>query len=206
MLAVLQREVYGKLPEKPEAISFTTEEDTIGNFCAGKAVLNKVTAHCVIRGKEFSFPFYAAMPTDGKKHPFFIHINFRDAIPDRHQPTEELIDNGFAVLTLHFNDVTKDNGDFTDGLAGILFENGCRGPEDPGKIALWAWAAQRILDYAHTLDTLDLDCAVVCGHSRLGKTALLAAATDERFYISDVGYLGEVCGEGLRQYVYMLTF
>ena len=23
------------------------------------------------------------------------------------------------------------------------------------------------------------------------------AATDERFYISDIGYLGEVCGEGI---------
>ena len=184
MLAVLQREVYGNLPEQPETISFTTEEDTIGNFCAGKAVLNKVTAHCVIRGKEFSFPFYAAMPTDGKKHPFFIHINFRDAIPDRYQPTEELIDNGFAVLTLHFNDITKDNGDFTDGLAGILFGNGQRRPDDPGKIAMWAWAAHRVLDYAETQDAvLDMNCAIVCGHSRLGKTALFAAATDERFAI-----------------------
>ena len=54
MLDILQREIYGKLPEKPEAISFDTEVDTVANFCAGKAVLNKVTAHCVIRGKEFS--------------------------------------------------------------------------------------------------------------------------------------------------------
>lgn len=200
MLAVLQREVYGNLPEKPEAISFTTEEDTIGNFCAGKAVLNKVTAHCVIRGKEFSFPFYAAMPTDGKKHPFFIHINFRDTIPDRYQPTEELIDNGFAVLTLHFNDVTKDNGDFTDGLAGILFENGQRRPDDPGKIAMWAWAAHRVLDYAETQNTvLDMNCAIVCGHSRLGKTALFAAATDERFaigYSNDSGCGGAAIARG----------
>ena len=200
MLDILQREIYGKLPEKPEAISFDTEVDTVGNFCAGKAVLNKVTAHCVIRGKEFSFPFYAAMPTDGKKHPFFIHINFRDAIPDRHQPTEELIDNGFAVFTLHFNDVTKDNGDFTDGLAGILFENGQRRPDDPGKIAMWAWAAHRVLDYAETQeDVLDLNCAIVCGHSRLGKTSLFAAATDERFavgYSNDSGCSGAAIARG----------
>ena len=41
---------------------------------------------------------------------------------------------------------------------------------------------QRLLDYAQTLpDVLDLNTAIACGHSRLGKTALLAAATDERF-------------------------
>lgn len=200
MLTILQREVYGKLPQKPETLSFDVEEDTIGNFCAGKAVLNKVTAHCGINGKEFSFPFYAAMPTDGKKHPFFIHINFRDAIPDRHQPTEELIDNGFAVLTVCYNDVTMDNGDFTDGLAGVLFENGQRKPDDPGKIAMWAWAAQRVLDYAYTLpEALDLNCAVVCGHSRLGKTALFTAATDERFavgYSNDSGCSGAAIARG----------
>lgn len=59
---------------------------------------------------------------------------------------------------------------------------------------MWAWAAQRVLDYAQTLDELlDLDCAIVCGHSRLGKTALLAAATDKRFafaYSNDSGCSG----------------
>lgn len=193
MLAVLQEQVYGRLPAPPEKLSFSVKEKVIPSFCAGKADCHLVTAHCVVNGREFSFPFHAVLPTEGQKHPFFVHINFRPDIPDRYQPTEELIDNGFAVLTFNYKDVTSDDEDMTNGLAGVLYPDGKRRPDDPGKIALWAWAAQRVMDYAQTLDCLDLTRAVVCGHSRLGKTALLTAATDSRFafaYSNDSGCTG----------------
>ena len=194
MLDIIQNEVYGFIPPKPERIFFEVEENIIPNFCAGKAICNKVTVNCVINNREFSFPLYTTLPTDGKKHPFFIHINFRDSVPDRYMPTEELIDCGFAVLSFCYNDVTSDNGDFSDGLSGVLYDNGVRKSNDAAKIAMWAWAAHRVMDYAQTLNyVLDLDCAVICGHSRLGKTALLAAATDERIsfvYSNDSGCCG----------------
>ena len=194
MLQIMQEEVYGYLPEKPNKVSFVVTENIVNNFCAGKAVLNKVIAECTIGSKVFSFPFYATLPTDGKKHPFFIHINFRECVPDIYMPTEELIDNGFAVLSFCYQDVTNDKDDFTDGLAGILCEKGARQRNSAGKIAMWAWAAQRVMDYAETLDNiLDMDYSIVCGHSRLGKTALLAAATDDRFkfaYSNDSGCSG----------------
>lgn len=202
MLDILREEVYGAIPEAPDAISFTVTENIIRKFCAGKAVCNKITADCTVHGKAFSFPFYAAMPTDGKRHPFFVHINFRDCIPDLFMPTEELIDNGFAVLSFCYNDVTADNDDFTDGLARILYPDGIRQSNSTGKIAMWAWAAQRVMDYAQTLDgILDLNNSVVCGHSRLGKTALLAAATDARFafaYSNDSGCSGAAIARGTR--------
>ena len=194
MLDILCREEYGFIPEKPTDVTFSVEENTVFNFCAGKAVLNKVTVSCKVNGKPFSFPFYATMPTAKGKHPFFVHINFRDAVPDRYMPTEELVDNGFAILSFCYLDVTSDDGDFTNGLAGVLYEDGKRRPTDAGKLAMWAWASHRVMDYAQTLgDVLDLDNAIVCGHSRLGKTALLAAATDERFafgYSNDSGCSG----------------
>ena len=72
--------------------------------------------------------------------------------------------------------------------------------DDPGKIAMWAWASHRVLDYAATLrDVLDMSTAVVCGHSRLGKTALFAAATDTRFthaYSNDSGCSGAAISRG----------
>lgn len=199
MLDILQTEEYGYIPNKPEKLEFT-EEDFLPNFCAGKAVCKKITANCVINGKEFSFPFYATLLTDGKKHPFFVHINFRDNIPDRLMPSEELVDNGFAVLSFNHKDVSSDDNNMTDGLSGILYEDGKRGPNDPGKIAMWAWAAHRVMDYAETIsDKLDLSCAIVCGHSRLGKTALLTAATDERFavaYSNNSGCSGAAISRG----------
>ena len=194
MLDILQREEYGFLPPPPDAVTFTAEPmPGVTNFCAGKATLEKVTATCTLGGKVFAFPFYAVLLTDGKPHPFFIHINFRPDVPDRYMPTEELVDNGFAVLSFCYKDVTSDDGDFTDGLAGVLYPNGVRGDTDAGKIAMWAWAAQRVMDYAQTLDNLDMSKSIVCGHSRLGKTALLTAATDKRFqyaYSNDSGCAG----------------
>lgn len=139
------------------------------------------------------------MPTAEGAHPFFVHINFRSDVPDRYMPTEELIDNGFAVLSFGYEDVTRDDGDFTSGLAGVLYENGKRAPHDAGKIALWAWAAMRCMDYAEHDERLDCAKSVVCGHSRLGKTALLTAALDTRFafgYSNDSGCAGAALFRG----------
>ena len=87
MLELVYTDLYGYMPPKPEKISFEVEEAVIPKFCAGKAVCNRVTANCIINGKEFSFPFLATLPTDDKKHPFFIHVNFRPYNPDRYMPT-----------------------------------------------------------------------------------------------------------------------
>ena len=200
MLHLIQSELFGYMPPKPSKITFDTEENIIPKFCAGKAVCNRITANCVLNGKEFSFPFLATLPTDNERHPFFIHINFRPDNPDRYMPTEELIDNGFAVLSLYYNDISSDSVNFDDGLAKILYHDGKRGATDCGKIAMWAWGAQRVLDFAETLPhKLDMSRSVVCGHSRLGKTALLASATDERFafaYSNDSGCSGAAIARG----------
>lgn len=192
MLEILLREEYGYLPPAPEQMSWTVTENYLPDV-AGKANISKVMLTCRVRGKDFSFPIYTAIPKGDGPYPFFIHVNFRDDVPDRYMPTEELIDNGFACISFSYNDVSTDDGDFTNGLAGVLYENGQRGPTDPGKIAMWAWAVHRAMDYAQTLECLDMSRSVVCGHSRLGKTALLAGATDKRFafvYSNDSGCSG----------------
>jgi len=200
MLQVLQEEEYGHLPAKPQSLTFEDAGKVYPSFAAGKACCNKIIAHCVVNGKPFDFPFYAVLPLDGQKHPFFVHVNFTDRIPDRYQPTEELVENSYGVLTVCYKDVTSDDGNMEDGLAGVLFEDGKRRPNDPGKIAMWAWAAHRLMDYAETQShCLDLSCAIVCGHSRLGKTALLAGATDTRFafsYSNNSGCSGAALSRG----------
>lgn len=182
-IEMLCREEYGFLPPKPLSM-FWEELETTPRFCAGKAPLHKIQINCLMPNeKTFSFPIYCAIPVDGKAHPAFLHINFRDNVPDSYQPSEELCDNGYAVFTLCYNDITKDNDDFTDGLAGVLYENGERiNDTDCGKIAMWAWGAQRVMDYILTQPGVIHERVTVVGHSRLGKTALLAGATDERFY------------------------
>ena len=199
MLELLQREEYGYLPPKPNKLTWKKEEDTIRRYYAGKATYNEAVLTSQIGVKEFSFPIKYVLPTAKGPHPFFIHINFRPDEPDRYQPTEELIDHGYGVFSFCYRDITSDDEDFTNGLAGVLYEGGKRASHDAGKIALWAWAAQRVLDFAETIPGLDFERAIVCGHSRLGKTALLAAATDLRFYCAhsnDSGCSGAALSRG----------
>lgn len=193
MLETMQKEVYGYLPPKPDSLEWKVQDEIIPNFCAGKASAQRVELTAKWGDKTFTFPCVAVIPNAPGPHPFFIHINFRPDVPDRYMPSEEIVDNGFAVLSIYYQDVTTDDGDFQNGLAGVLYENGQRGPHDAGKIAIWAWAAQRVLDYAEQEPRLDKTCVTVCGHSRLGKTALFCGATDERFtfvYSNDSGCSG----------------
>ncbi len=181
ILEMLLREEYGYLPEKPLDMTVETVS-TDHSFCAGKADLIKLKFVCKLACGEFSFPVYYTKRNVEEASPCFIHINFRPDVPDRYQPTEEIVDKGYNVLSFCYQDVSKDNGDFTDGLAGVVYSNGMRGPHDGGKIALWAWAAMRVMDHAMTLPELRHDRISVAGHSRLGKTALLTGALDARFY------------------------
>ncbi len=181
VLELLLAEEYGRLPSLPHTVTASVEA-VEKDFCAGKAELLKLLLHCESEWGEFSFPVYYARPTDrSKPSPAFIHVNFRDLIPDKYQPTEELIDSGYAVLTYCYTDVSSDSGDFANGLAGAVYPDGKRRADECGKIGLWAWAAIAVLEYALTLPELDHSRISVVGHSRLGKTALLAGALDERF-------------------------
>ncbi len=189
MLDHILNEEYGIPLPPPTSLQFEVIPPSNVNkrFAAGNATLTKIIAHTVVCGKEFSFPFYSLLPNKEGKYPFFVFNNFSDKIPEKYFPAEEIINNGFAAFLLYYDDITNDDGDFTDKLAAIVTPPEAqadptkRAPNAPGKLAMWAWANMRVLDYAQTLDCCDMRGATVTGHSRLGKTALLTGALDARF-------------------------
>ena len=63
---------------------------------------------------------------------------------------------------------------------------------DWATLAVWAWGGMRVIDYLVTLDVVDKDKIAFTGHSRGGKTALLAGALDER--VALVAPNGSGCG------------
>src|SRR5260370_39537623 len=65
-----------------------------------------------------------------------------------------------------------------------------RGPSDTATIAAWAWCLSRAVDYLVTDPALDAKRIAVVGHSRNGKTALLAAAFDVRIALVVPGQAG----------------
>lgn len=179
---MLQQKEYGRIPPKPDHLSVELT-DRKENFCAGRARLDTLMAKCQFEGNEICFPFYAAIPKAASaqnKRPAFVLINFTNAVPDRYYPAEEIIDRGYAVFSFGYKDVTLDENEFRSGVAQFLSPSRKNG-DAPGKIAIWAWAAMRVMDYACALDCIDLDNVAVVGHSRLGKTALVAGGFDERF-------------------------
>jgi len=185
IINTLLREEYGVIP----ALPFTVEgkvlrEET--DFCAGKCVLKTVEITATLPQGACSFPVKLAMPAAPGEHPLFVCINFRPETPDRYLPSEEICDRGYAVLSIYYNDVSVDaQDDFADGLAKLLreaaMENGVSPERLPGKIAIWAWAMSRALDWALTQPGVCREHIAAIGHSRLGKTALLCGLLDERF-------------------------
>ncbi len=172
---VLQSEEYGYFPEKP--LSVTGEVVFKEETMAGKAVLEKIVLTLRLKNGEFSFPFWYCYPQKTKNKTVLLH-NFRNCFPDKYLPAEEVIDDGWAVADLCYQDVTADNDDFSDGIAA-LFDR--QKPHAAGKIVMWAYAAMRVADYLSGREQTDMNNLAVAGHSRLGKTALVTAAFDERF-------------------------
>lgn len=107
-------------------------------------------------------------------------------VASRRWPLEMIIERGYASATACYFDVDSDVNDFSDGVHALYYKAGQNhpAPNGWGSISAWAWGLSRLLDYLETVDEIDARRVVVHGHSRLGKTALWAAARDERFAIA----------------------
>ncbi len=93
---------------------------------------------------------------------------------------EYQIDRGYAFATFRQSDIDPDEDDFTNGIHPF-YPDLPQAPENQwGTIRAWAWGFHRCVDYLVTDKDIDAKRIAVIGHSRRGKTALLAGALDER--------------------------
>ena len=111
---------------------------------------------------------------------------------------------GFAVLSpMSFQ--ADDGAGLTEGIIGLMsrIDNGGqpRKLEDWGALKAWAWGASRLLDYLETDRSVDAKQVGIEGHSRLGKTALVAMAYDPRFAVLYSSSSGEG-GAKLYRHIY----
>lgn len=100
-------------------------------------------------------------------------------------PIDAIIGRGYALATFYNGDVDPDRPEARQGIQAHLLPKGEKpGPHDGGTIAAWAWGVERAVDYLLTDKDIDRERIIAVGHSRLGKTALLAAAFDERIALA----------------------
>ena len=175
ILKILSREQFGLTPDSPDAIQTEVEKQEMA--FGGKALQRRIRISFDTPGGSFSFPYVLLTPVGKTGSPAFLSLNFVAAVPNQYLPAEEVIDHGFALAVLYYQDVTSDSGEW-DGMAPLY-------PRDEktgwGKIGMWAFAASRVMDDLLTRPEIDGNRVAITGHSRLGKTALWCGAQDERF-------------------------
>jgi len=96
-------------------------------------------------------------------------------------PVEEILSRGYALATMHREDVASDrDATFSTGVHALFPE--LQKPDDNfGTIAAWAWALSGALDVLEKEPVVDAKRVAAFGWSRLGKAALWAGANDDRF-------------------------
>ncbi|NQV32157.1 MAG: acetylxylan esterase [Phycisphaeraceae bacterium] len=97
-------------------------------------------------------------------------------------PVETILAQGFGLATLYYGDIDPDfhRDEFTNGVHA-LYPELQQQDDNFTAIGAWAWGLSRAMDALENDPHVNAQQVAVIGHSRLGKTALWAGATDERF-------------------------
>lgn len=202
---LFQHYVYGQFPPAPKAVEGKILHEDKMAF-GGKATLREIALTVSDNEKAPKIHLLLVVPNSKSPSPVFVGMNFQGnhalvddkkvRLPDgwtyKGQAKEsdrgtakdvwaidQSIERGYAVATFFSADVNPDRKEGRGGVAPFVDKD-----EKAGTIALWAWGIHRAIDYLTTLKEIDSKRICCTGHSRNGKTALLAAAFDERIALA----------------------
>ncbi len=144
-------------------------------------------------------------PCETTEVPGFITRIFGEHIA--HPPLGDILDAGFAYASYHASDVVRD--DAAEAPADLAAMAARGGTAPTGAVMAWAYAYSAVIDVLATDQRIDPDRIAVFGHSRHGKSALVAGAWDPRIaaiVAHQSGYGGaalnrSTAGEGIAQMV-----
>ncbi len=120
----------------------------------------------------------------------------------------EVLSRGYILVVFNRTEIVPDeySPDRNAGLY-LIYPQG-----NFGAISAWAWGYHRVVDFLFTHPNVNTSQIAIVGHSRGGKTVLLAGATDERIALTapnNSGCCGAGCfrilGEGSETLAYILN-
>lgn len=200
ILRLFETEVFGRRIGSPDGVRFKLAGSD-PRAMDGKATLKQVTVSIAKGDRTLEFPLVLFVPNAARKPvSLFLLINNRGSentdptrkVKSEFWPAEQVIARGYAIAAFQVGDIDPDKHDgFKNGIHGLL-ESGDRPDDAWGTLAAWGWGASWAMDYFETDPDIDRHRVAVVGHSRGGKTALWAAARDERFAIAGSNCSG--CG------------
>ncbi|MBQ7119990.1 MAG: acetylxylan esterase [Oscillospiraceae bacterium] len=161
---------YGGFPPKPQSIRVEDLQSPVTDFSI-KVYINET----------FNFMMKIFKPKEleaGKKYPIILTGDgcFRYC---NETVINNAIDRGFLVAVFNRVEFAKDIAD--GGRTGGIYD--MYPGEKFGAISAWAWGYSRAMDALETLPYVDAEKVAITGHSRGGKTVLLAGALDTRFSV-----------------------
>lgn len=176
VLIYIPNKVDGKTPEPASTPAF------IGYNFGGN--------HTICDDPGIELPLIWTKKENGKKKAEYFKVLAEESergTSKSRWPVEKILDAGFALITAYYCDVVPDFPQGrAEGIQGVFDTEEITESQDDdwGAIAAWAWGLSMISSLAALeadADQINWKRIAVVGHSRLGKTALWAGATDPRF-------------------------
>lgn len=123
-----------------------------------------------------SFTMYYFAPPKSKNTPVIVDGDLCFSYPFNKDFLNAAKDKGISWAWFNRTELAHDVQH--EGFKGQLYE--CYPEYKFGAIRAWAWGYSRCVDALIKLDLIDKDCITFTGHSRGGKTAMLAGVLDKR--------------------------
>ena len=211
IMEVVKKHLYGELPAAPLKTEYQiiSEKEVFGGLGTRRIIRLTFDGKCA---SGLCFDLLVYIPNGKAPFPCAIGLNFKGnhsvesdteiPEPDYYFPAEDiaergsshrrwvpeyLLERGFALITGCYHQLMPDEADgakrsiFRLSVPQETLDAAPRG--EYTAISAWAWGLHRMMDLIETLPEIDSSKVIVTGHSRLGKTALWAGATDERFSV-----------------------